>query len=235
MNIYATGHAENKGLTPANDLSLYDLYVEHGVIPAAEAKGGNHLDIKLGVVYDTRDHENNPTRGTNLEAYVFGSPDIISKRDYRNDYLKLAVHFRQFFPLADRLVFAGHLAFQGLIAGNAPFYSLQTIQPINRKHIITEGLGHLQHPPRYHQRTACRATATHGRTSNFAGPWSKFRWINQNWGIAINPFFDMGMIVAPYRMEQMKTLLQDNTAVATVGTKPTPSPTCTPQQARNST
>ena len=219
FNSYKTGHAVNKSLNAAVDLSLYDIYLKHDISPAAEANGGNHLDIKLGVVFDTRDHENNPTRGTNLEAFFFGSPDFLNgKRDYRNDYLKLAVHFRQFFPLADRLVFAGHLAFQGLIAGNAPFYSLQTIQPINRKNIITDGLGSI---------SSVRGTVVNrlqGNSyawANFELRWSfaKFRWINQNWAIALNPFFDMGMIVAPYRLEQMKSLLQDDTRVATVGNK----------------
>ena len=219
FNSYKTGHAVNKSLDSAVDLSLYDIYLDHDIIPAAEKNGGNHLDIKLGVVYDTRDHENNPTRGTNLEAFFFGSPDFLNgKRDYRNDYLKLAIHFRQFLPLTDRLVFAGHLAFQGLIAGNAPFYSLQTIQPINRKNIITDGLGSI---------SSVRGTVVNrlqGNSyawANFELRWSfaKFRWINQNWAIAVNPFFDMGMIVAPYRMEQMKTLLQDDTRVATVGNK----------------
>ncbi|MDY6444061.1 MAG: BamA/TamA family outer membrane protein [Bacteroidales bacterium] len=219
FNSYKTGHAVNKNLNAAVDLSLYDIYLKHDIIPAAEANGGNHLDIKLGVVFDTRDHENNPTRGTNLEAFFFGSPDFLNgKRDYRNDYLKLAIHFRQFFPLADRLVFAGHLAFQGLIAGNAPFYSLQTIQPINRKIIITDGLGSI---------SSVRGTVVNrlqGNSyawANFELRWSfaKFRWINQNWAIALNPFFDMGMIVAPYRLEQMKSLLQDDTRVATVGNK----------------
>lgn len=219
FNSYKTGHAVNKSLDPAVDLSLYDIYLAHDIIPAAESKGGNHLDLKFGVVYDTRDHENNPTRGTNLEAFFFGSPDFLNgKRDYRNDYLKLAVHFRQFLPLADRLVLAGHLAFQGLIAGNAPFYSLQTIQPINRKNIITDGLGS------YSSVRGTAANRLQGNSyawANFELRWSfaKFRWINQNWAIALNPFFDMGMIVAPYRLEQMKTLLQDNTRVATVGNK----------------
>jgi hypothetical protein len=219
FNSYKTGHAVNKSLNAAVDLSLYDIYLKHDIIPAAEANGGNHLDIKLGVVFDTRDHENNPTRGTNLEAFFFGSPDFLNgKRDYRNDYLKLAVHFRQFFPLADRLVFAGHLAFQGLIAGNAPFYSLQTIQPINRKNIITDGLGSYS---TFRGTAANRLQGNSYAWANFELRWSfaKFRWINQNWAIALNPFFDMGMIVAPYRLEQMKSLLQDDTRVATVGNK----------------
>jgi hypothetical protein len=219
FNSFKTGHAVNKSLDPTNDLSLYDIYLAHDIIPAAEANGGNHLDFKFGVVYDTRDHENNPTRGTNLEAFFFGSPDFLNgKRDYRNDYLKLAIHFRQFLPITERLIFAGHLAFQGLIAGNAPFYSLQTIQPINRKIIITDGLG---------SQSTVRGTVVNrlqGNSyawANLELRWTvaKFRWINQNWTIATNPFFDMGMVVAPYRLEQMKTLLQDNTPVATVGNK----------------
>ena len=49
--------------------------------------------------------------------------------------------------------------------------------------------------------------------------WSfaKFRWINQNWTLATNPFFDMGMIVSPYRAEQMKALAIDITPVGTTG------------------
>ena len=219
-----TGHAENKGLLgfdrkagkPAEDLSLYDVYVKNGVIPEAEKNGGQHLEFKAGVVYDTRDHENNPTRGTNLEVYVFGSPDFISKHD--NSYLKLAVHFKQFFPLTDRLVFGGHLAYQGLIAGNAPYYMLQSIQSINMKQINTEGLG---------STCTLRGTITNRLQGNSYAwmntelRWSfaKFRWINQNWTLATNPFFDMGMIVSPYRAEQMKNLLNDKRPIAKVGDK----------------
>ena len=207
-----TGHAVNKGLTAANDVSLYDIYVNHDVIPALERDGGKHLEAKVGVVYDTRDHENNPSRGTNLEVYMFGSPDIISKHD--NNYLKLAVHFKQFFTLVpDRLVFGGHLAFQGLIAGNAPYYMLQSIQSINMKQINTEGLG-----------STCTVRGTianrlQGNSyawSNFELRWSfaKFRWINQNWTLATNPFFDAGMIVKPYRQQQLESLSRDLSIVA---------------------
>ena len=200
-----TGHAVNKGLStdPLVDCSLYDSYVAFGVIPEKEANGGQHLEGKFGVVYDTRDHENNPTRGTNLEVYMFGSPDIISKHD--NSYLKLAVHFKQFFPIADRLVYGAHLAYQGLIAGNAPYYMLQTIQSINMKQINTEGLG-----------STCTLRGTiNNRLQGNGYAWmntelrwtfAKFRWINQNWALALNPFFDMGMVVQPYRLEQMKNL-----------------------------
>ena len=203
-----TGHAVNEGLNYNNDVSLYDLYVANDIIPEAEKLGGKHLEFKAGVVYDTRDHENNPTRGTNLEVYMFGSPDIISKHD--NNYLKLAVHLKQFVPLVkDRLVFGTHLAFQGLIAGNAPFYTLQSIQSINMKQINTEGLG---------STCTLRGTVTNRLQGNgyvwmnneIRWSFAKFRWINQNWTLALNPFFDLGMVVQPYRLEQMKKVASSN-------------------------
>ena len=209
FNSFKAGHAENKDLKAENDYSLYDAYVDNGVIPAFEAKGGRHLEFKAGVVYDTRDHENNPSRGTNLEAFVYGSPDILNGRsgsDPRNHYLKFSVHFRQFFTLVpQRLVFGAHLAAQGLIAGNAPFYTLQSIQNVNRKNIITDGLG---------STLTVRGTVPNRflgngyAWSNFELRWSfaRFKLFNQNFILATNPFFDMGMVIQPYRLEEMKKL-----------------------------
>jgi outer membrane protein assembly factor BamA len=204
-----TGHAENKGLAgydkkaghAATDLSLYDLYVKHGLIPKAEEFGGRHLEAKVGVVFDTRNHENNPSKGTNLEVYLYGSPDILNSRTSgeRANYLKLAVHFKQFFTLVpDKLVFGGHLAFQGLLAGRTPSYMLQTIQTINLKQIRPEGLG-----------STCTVRGTlYNRLQGESYAWAnlELRWnfarfllFNQNFILATNPFFDMGMIVQPYK------------------------------------
>lgn len=211
-----TGHAKNKGLTDGTT-SLFDLYVKNGIIPDAEKNGGQHLEFKAGVVYDSRDHENNPTRGANLEVYAFGSPDIISKHD--NNYLKLAAHWKQFFPVVqDRLTFGYHLAYQGLVAGNAPFYLLQSIQSLNMKQINTEGLGSTC---TVRGTTSNRLMGNSYAWSNFELRWSfaKFRWINQNWTLATNPFFDAGMVVSPYRAEQMEKLLADKTVVSKVDGK----------------
>lgn len=212
FNSYKTGHAVNKGLDTNVDYSLYDLYVDHGVIPEHEALGGNHLEFKAGVVFDTRDHENNPTRGTNLEAFFYGSPDILNGRsgaDPRNHYLKFALHFKQFFTLVpDRLVFGGHLATQLLVAGNAPFYTLQTIQPINRKNIITDGLGSTLTV----RGTAANRFLGNGYAwANLELRWSfvRFKLWNQNFTLATNPFLDMGMVVQPYNMEALKKLGAD--------------------------
>ncbi len=211
-----TGHARNKGLRDGTS-SLYDVYVRNGIIPEAEKDGGQHLEFKAGVVYDTRDHENNPTRGANLELYAFGSPDIISKHD--NSYIKLAAHWKQFFPVVqDRLTFGYHLAYQGLVAGNAPYYLLQSIQSLNMKQINTEGLGSTC---TVRGTTSNRLMGNSYAWANFELRWSfaRFRWINQNWVLATNPFFDLGRVVSPYRAEQMKSLALDKTVVGTVDGK----------------
>lgn len=218
-NYYRTGHAVNKGLDPdaTKDISLYDVYVENGVIPEQEANGGHHLEFKAGVVFDTRDHENNPSKGSNLELFFFGSPDILNgdRGGYHNHYLKMAVHYKQFFTLVpDRLVFGGHVAYQGLIAGNSPFYTLQTIMPINRKNIITDGLG----TTNTIRGTVINRFLGNGYVwGNFELRWSfaRFRLFNQNFILATNPFFDLGMVVQPYRMEQLKALAGNQTVIAT--------------------
>lgn len=219
-NMYNVDHAKNKGLSEdrGKDISLYDIYVANGIIPEAEKNGGSHLEFKAGVVYDTRDHENNPSRGTNLEVFFYGSPDILNgnRNGYRNDYLKLAVHFKQFFTLVqDRLVFGGHVAYQGLVAGNSPFYTLQTIMPINRKKIITDGLGGYS---TIRGVVINRLLGNGLAWGNFELRWNfaRFKLFNQNFILATNPFFDLGMVVQPYRMAQLKTLAQDDTVVATL-------------------
>ncbi len=211
-----TGHAENKSLA-AKDLSLYDLYVKHGLIPQAEAFGGHHLEAKMGVVYDTRDHENNPSKGTNLEVCLYGSPDILNGRSAsdRTHYLKLAVHFKQFFTLVpDKLVFGGHLAFQGILAGRTPSYMLQTLQVINFKQLNPEGLG---------SNTTLRGSLFNRlQGESFAWANLELRWnfarfvlFNQNFILATNPFLDMGMIVKPYTSHtaDFSAFSADNTVV----------------------
>ena len=184
-------------------LSLYDIYTRTGLIPANEANGGKHFELKAGLVYDTRDFENNPTRGTDIEVYAFGSYDIIQ---HRNNYVKLAVHLRQFFPLIENtLVFGGHLAYQGLLYGHAPFYSLQSIQSINMKQINTEGLGSTC---TLRGTTSNRLMGDSYAWANFELRWTfvRFDWINQHWALATNPFFDLGAVIRPYNSDAFTAL-----------------------------
>ena len=51
-------------------MTLFDYYVQNGYIRADEAQGGFHPYLHGGVTYDTRDRQQNPTRGIHADAFV---------------------------------------------------------------------------------------------------------------------------------------------------------------------
>ena len=181
--------------------TLYRKYVSLGIIDDDEKNGGMHFELKGGVVYDTRDHEAAPSRGIWGEAYFIGSPDMFRGK---YSYLKLAAHFRHYVPLwEDRIVFAYHLAYQGTLAGHAPFYVQQDIATLYLRQVNSEGLGSIN---------TIRGTL-YNRMIGDGYAWGNiemrfrlfsFDLIKQHWYIATNPFFDLGAVVQPYRLARME-------------------------------
>ncbi len=199
---YKLGDLKNDRYNVEN--TLYRNYIATGLIDPEDANGGSHIEFKGGVSFDTRDHEAAPSKGISAEAYLYGSPDFFN--GWRNSYLKLSAHFRQYIPLAsDRLVFAYHLAYQGLLAGEAPFYTLQNINVLYLRQIANDGLG---------SKNTVRGTL-YNRFIGNGYAWSNFElrlrlfsfdFIKQHWYVAMNPFFDAGKIVQPYKLDEMKAL-----------------------------
>ena len=193
-----------------NSASLWQLYQRAGLIKANEANGGHHLELKAGLVYDSREHEADPSRGIWAELYAYGSPDILNGRGKDGyHYLKLAAHFRHYVPVwQDKIVFAYHLAYQGKLAGNAPYYTLQNINTLYLRQIISDGLGSIN--------TVRGVPYNSVIGDGYA--WANvemrfkivsFRFIKQNFYLATNPFFDMGACVQPYRLEEMRSVLSN--------------------------
>ena len=183
--------------------TLYDLYVEKGIIRPEEAAGGSQIEMKLGLVYDTRDHEAAPSKGIWTEVVAYGSPDIIEKND--NAYLKLSTHFRHYVPLmSDKLVFAYHIAYQGTVAGSAPYYVQQAITTLYLRQVNSEGLGSVN---TIRGLLYNRIVGDGFVWSNFELRWKlfNFRLLNQNWYFGVNPFVDAGKIVQSYKLDEMKT------------------------------
>lgn len=100
---------------------LYDRYIEWGVISDNEKDGGWNNHLKLGIVYDTRDFEPNPSRGMWSEFIFFVSPDVAG-----NDfgYTKMSLTHRHYVPLLPekKLTLALRAHYQTTIAGEVPFY-----------------------------------------------------------------------------------------------------------------
>ena len=118
--FYWINHKEfsPKGYTPA-DGSLYQLYKEWGIL---NDTGENQFfsAIKAGLMYDSRNVQNNPTKGIWAEAHAIVAPKWLGSS---MDSYKLSATFRQYVPLGtDKLVFAYRLAYQGFLGNNTPWY-----------------------------------------------------------------------------------------------------------------
>jgi hypothetical protein len=101
--------------------TLYDQYVEWGIIPADEKDGGNANFIKAGLIFDTRDNEPNPMKGLWDEALLIYAPGFFFNDDV--SFLKLVLIHRQYFTLVKKKLSLDYrLGYQGTIAGHTPFY-----------------------------------------------------------------------------------------------------------------
>ena len=90
--------------------------------------------VRAGLLWDTRDQEIGPNRGTWAEALVQRVDRSVGATE---DFTRWTATVRQYVPLSSRLVFAQRLIGQG-IEGNPPFDELSTIQSSFKQQ---EGLG----------------------------------------------------------------------------------------------
>ena len=92
----------------------------------------NH--VRIGLVWDTRDRETGPRRGTWTELLVQGVPEFLGSE---SGYVRWTFADRRYFPLGDRLTFANRFLIQN-IDGVAPFYDQYIVQTSFKQQ---EGLG----------------------------------------------------------------------------------------------
>lgn len=188
---------------PDGDKTFYTQYVNAGLIRHNETHGGNHFEFNAGVAYDSRDKEAAPERGIWTELYAFGAPDMF-RTGY--GYLKLAFHFRHYMSLpwnwkGGGMVFAYHLGYQGTVSGEVPYYMQQNICMLVQRQVISEGLG---------SSNTIRGTGQN-RMIGDGVAWLNaelrvklvsFQLLRQFLYVGVCPFYDMGMIVQPYRADE---------------------------------
>ncbi len=182
---------DEEDLLPDVD-GLYDYYVNWGVISADQAEGGNTTQLKLGMVYDTRDIEANPSKGMWDEVLFFVSPKAFGYESFTTQALFL---HRQYFTIAPgRLTFAYRLGYQTKLSGDIPYYVLpyytdskqtrdgfggsKTIRGVLRNRVVGDGVGF----------------------GNFEFRWKvvKTYLFKQNFYIALSSFLDAGRIFDPF-------------------------------------
>ena len=102
--------------------SLFSLYKAWGIIPENEAEGGLTSSIRVGLMYDSRNVENNPTKGIWAEAHVIAAPKWLGTT---HEHYRYCATFRHYVPIIqDKLTFAYRLGYQGTFGKNAPWYNL---------------------------------------------------------------------------------------------------------------
>ena len=126
LNWMKTGSFTPKGYSVYSDkieggTTLFQLYKDWGIIPADQASGGVISSARAGLMYDSRNVENNPTKGIWAEAHVIGAPKWLGTSV---GHYKFCATMRQYIPLGTpKVVFAYRLAYQGFF-GNAPWYAM---------------------------------------------------------------------------------------------------------------
>ena len=182
--------------------TLYSNYVKAGIIKDNEKNGGNIAQLRLGLNYDSRDHNTDPSKGIYAEYTLTGSSDFIDGNGY--NFLAQTFMWRHYIPIyKDKLTLAYRLGVQHKIAGEMPWYMINNINMPFFQKMYTEGLGGV---------VTMRGVNRNGVLGegfvlgNVELRWHflDFKFINQNWQLAFSPFFDAGMIIQPFREEELK-------------------------------
>ncbi len=191
---YNTGAVELEKYEGAEN--LFTKYVESGILKEGEVNGGNHLELKAGLVHDTRDHEADPQKGFFSEAILYGSP-------LKNSYLKTSVIHRGYLPIyRDKLTFAYRVALQATLAGEAPYYMLPNLSTLYYRQITSEGLGGIN-TLRGVQRNRVVGNGVAWTNLELRYRFLNFNFIKQQWYLALNPFFDAGRVIQTYRADEI--------------------------------
>ena len=181
--------------------TLYTNYVNAGIIKENEKNGGNIAQLRLGLVYDTRDHNSDPSKGIYAEYTLTGSSDLIDGNGY--NALMQTFIWRQYVPIyRDKLTFAYRLGVQHRIAGNNPWYMINNINTPFFQKMYTEGLGGVV-TMRGVNRNGVLGDGFVLGNAELRWHFLDFQFINQNWQLAFCPFFDAGMVIQKFREDEM--------------------------------
>ena len=118
--------------------TLYEKYIDWGIIPEGEIGGGHTSALRLGLMYDSRDFEAAPSSGIWAEGNLTLAPRFLGSTNAYNRYMLI---FRHYVPIAKKqLVFAYRMNYQGTIGDYLPYYILPAFSTIGREY-DRDGLG----------------------------------------------------------------------------------------------
>lgn len=183
--------------------TIFDHYVDWGVIREDEKKGRTVSYIKVGVEYDTRDIEASPNRGVWTEAVIKYAPSFLGNGDYA--HTKFTITHRQYVPIKEnRLVFAYRLGYQQTLgAGKVPFYAQPILSAGYLRAATNQGLGGAS-TLRGILRNRVVGDGVFLGNLEFRYRFWNFELLNQDLYIATNIFFDTGRVIDPIDLDLSK-------------------------------
>ncbi|MBQ7163040.1 MAG: BamA/TamA family outer membrane protein [Bacteroidales bacterium] len=177
-------------------VSLFGYYMDRGYISAQEATGGAHPYVHAGMTFDTRDRQQNPTRGIHADAFLTYYAGIGNMSDYNN--VKLNLNFRQYISLyGEKLILAYRIGSQLNLAGNCPFYLNTYLNQLYMQRVLYEGLGGAN-SVRGIMRNRILAPGVAFTNVELRTRLFQFKAGKNMFYAGLNPFLDAGMVVQPY-------------------------------------
>jgi outer membrane protein assembly factor BamA len=176
--------------------TLFEKYKTWGLINSDEAAGGNLNYFKAGLKYDSRDQLACPMKGIFTEAVIQTAPGLINKYPHT----KFALIHRQYFTLAKDLSFAYRLDYQTSIGNNhVPYFAQPLLITSYLIAATNQGLGG-KSSVRGILRNRIIGDAVGFGNFEFRYKFLRFEWLNQNFYLGTNVFFDSGIILKPITM-----------------------------------
>ena len=192
---------DSKAMNPAIE-GLYEKYVNWGLIKPAEAKGGWHPYVRLGLTYDSRDQRTCPTKGIYADAFFTYTAAFGEQAAAGYNHLQFNFNFRHYVPVyRDRVTFAYRIGTQNNIAGQSPFYMNTYLNTLFIQRVMYEGLGGAN-SLRGIMRNRILANGFAYANVELRCKVAKFDIGRQHFYIGLAPFFDLGVITQPYELDK---------------------------------
>ena len=187
---------------------LYEKYVKWGIINPNEARGGWHPYLRAGITYDSRDQRTCPTKGIYADAFFTYTAAFNAKYGQQAaagyNHLQFNFNFRHYVPVyKDRVTFAYRIGTQNNIAGKSPFYMNTYLNTLFIQRVMYEGLGGAN-SLRGIMRNRILANGFAYANIELRAKVVKFDIGKQHFYIGLAPFFDLGVITQPYKLDEDK-------------------------------
>ena len=190
------GKDENK-MFPENEPTIFDLYRQWGIISDDEAWGGISSALRVGLLYDTRDKENAPSKGIWAEVHATLAPKFLGTT---HPYYRYSATFRHYVPIVknDVLTFAYRLNYEGSFGNSTPYYMLPFITTMGSTY-DRDGMGGYR-TVRGILRNRVQGLDMATYTAELRWRFVRFSLWKQNIAFGLNIFSDGTMVTRNYDM-----------------------------------